>query len=181
MKFSETGLEGAYVIEPAVFRDNRGFFMETYNRRAFEEHGITPDFVQDNYSFSQPKGVIRGLHFQYPPHAQSKLVMVMSGSVHDVIVDLRKGSSTYGRWISVVLSSSPFTMLFVPKGFAHGFCTLEENVHVIYKVDALYHPASDGGIRWNDPDLAIPWPVSEPVLSGKDGQLPFLRDISLDS
>jgi dTDP-4-dehydrorhamnose 3,5-epimerase len=181
MKFVQTGLAGAYVIEPAVFRDNRGFFMETYNRKAFEEHGISPDFVQDNYSFSQPRGVIRGLHFQYPPHAQAKLVMVMSGRVFDVIVDLRKESSTYGKWYGVELSSSPFTMIYVPRGFAHGFCTLEENAHVIYKVDALYNPAADGGIRWNDPGLNIPWPTDAPVLSKKDGELPFFREISLAS
>jgi dTDP-4-dehydrorhamnose 3,5-epimerase len=180
MKFTETGLEGAYVIEPAVFRDNRGFFMETYNRKVFRDHGMDPEFVQDNYSFSQAKGVIRGLHFQYQPHAQAKLVMVMSGRVFDVIVDLRRGSSSYGRWVGVELSSSPFTMIFVPKGFAHGFCTLEENPHVLYKVDALYPPAADGGIRWDDPELAIPWPAQAPVLSKKDSELPLLRDIRLD-
>jgi dTDP-4-dehydrorhamnose 3,5-epimerase len=178
MKFIETGFEGAYIIEPTVFRDNRGFFMETYNRKVFEDHGISPDFVQDNYSFSQPRGVIRGLHFQYPPHAQSKLVMVMSGSIFDVIVDLRKGSTSFGKWFSVELSGSPFRMIYVPRGFAHGFCTLEENAHVLYKVDALYNPAADGGIRWDDPELGIPWPASQPVLSGKDSELPLLGQIS---
>jgi len=178
MKFTETGLEGAYLVEPAVFRDNRGFFTETYNRKVFADHGIEPDFVQDNYSFSQFKGVIRGLHFQYPPHAQAKLVMVVSGAVFDVIVDLRAGSPTCGAWVGVELSSSPLRMLYVPRGFAHGFCTLVENTHVLYKVDAPYHPASDGGIRWDDPGLNIAWPAGSPVLSKKDGELPFLREIS---
>lgn len=179
MKIMETGLAGAYLIEPAVFEDSRGFFLETYNRRAFEDKGITASFVQDNYSFSRKKGVLRGLHFQYPPHAQSKLVWVICGSVFDVIADLRKGSDTYGRWISIELSNSPFRMIYVPKGFAHGFCTLEDNTHVQYKVDALYSPASDGGIRWNDPDLNIPWPVTDPILSKKDGGLPYLKELSL--
>ncbi len=179
MKITETELAGAYLIEPVVFEDNRGFFLETYNRKVFEEMGITARFVQDNYSFSRSRGVLRGLHFQYPPHAQSKLVWVICGSVFDVIVDLRKGSATYGRWIGIELSGSPFRMIYVPKGFAHGFCTLEENTRVQYKVDALYHPASDGGIRWNDPDLRISWPLTDPILSRKDGELPCLREISL--
>lgn len=179
MKFIKTDLLGAYVIEPDVYNDNRGFFLETYNRKVFEEQGISPDFFQDNYSFSQSKGVLRGLHFQYSPHSQAKLVMVLCGAVFDVIVDLRKGSSTFGRWISVELSSSPFRMIYVPRGFAHGFCTLTDNANVLYKVDALYNPGADGGIRWNDPDLNIPWPASEPILSRKDTELPFLKDVSL--
>ncbi len=174
----ETGLPGAFVIEPDVFGDNRGFFLETYNRKAFLDAGIHTDFVQDNYSFSKKKGVLRGLHFQYPPHSQAKLVMVMSGTIFDVIVDLRKDSSSYGRWIGVEISSDPFSMLYVPRGFAHGFCTLTEDTHVMYKVDALYNPGADGGIRWDDPDLDVSWPVKDPVLSGKDSKLPYLKDIS---
>ncbi len=179
MKFIETDLPGAFVIEPDVYKDNRGFFLELYNRKVFEEHRISPDFFQDNYSFSQKKGVLRGLHFQYPPHFQAKLVMVMCGAIHDVIVDLRKGSPKYGKWIAIELSNSPFRMIYVPRGFAHGFCTLTDNAHVLYKVDSLYNPGADGGVRWDDPDLDIRWPVSEPILSEKDKELPFLKDITL--
>lgn len=179
MKFIETGLPGAFVIEPDIFGDNRGFFLETYNRQAFMGGGIDAAFIQDNYSFSRDKGVLRGLHFQKPPHAQSKLVMVMSGKIFDVIVDLRKDSASYGRWISVEISNDPFRMLYVPRGFAHGFCTCTENTHVMYKVDALYNPAADSGVRWDDPELNIPWPVTEPILSKKDGLLPNLKDLAL--
>lgn len=179
MKFFETELPGAFVVAPAVHRDPRGFFVETFNEKAFKDNGITADFVQDNYSFSRNKGVLRGLHFQYPPHAQAKLVLVIRGSVHDVIVDLRKDSPTFLRWTSVELKSSELNMLYVPRGFAHGFCTLEEDTHVLYKVDALYAPDADGGIRWDDPDLKVTWPVETPLLSQKDGGLPYLRDITL--
>ncbi len=178
MKFIETELPGAFLIEPDVYHDNRGFFLETYSSRVFENSGITAAFVQDNYSFSKEKGVLRGLHFQSPPHAQTKLVMVLCGAVFDVIVDLRRESPAYRKWIAVELSSSPFRMIYVPKGFAHGFCTLEDDTRVLYKVDAPYNPAADGGVRWNDPDLGITWPVREPVLSKKDSLLPFLRDIT---
>lgn len=179
MKVTETELAGAFLIEPDIHADDRGFFVELYSRKAFRGHGIEADFVQDNYSFSRKKGVLRGLHFQYPPHSQAKLVWVVSGAVFDVIVDLRKGSPTYRRWISVELSASPLRMLYVPRGFAHGFCTLTDNAHVLYKVDAPYAPEADGGIRWDDPDLAVPWPVAEPILSAKDGRLPYLREIPL--
>ncbi|MRR14018.1 dTDP-4-dehydrorhamnose 3,5-epimerase [archaeon] len=179
MKFIEMDLPGAFVIEPDVFHDNRGFFLESYNRKSFEDNGITAGFVQDNYSFSRHRGVIRGLHFQYPPHSQAKLVMVMSGKIFDVIVDLRKDSPAFRKWFGLELGSSPFRMIYVPRGFAHGFCTLEDDTHVIYKVDALYNPDSDGGIRWDDPGLDIPWPAEDPILSKKDSMLPFLSEISL--
>jgi dTDP-4-dehydrorhamnose 3,5-epimerase len=177
VRFIETELNGAYIIEPVVHKDHRGFFLESYSRKVFEDAGIRADFLQDNHSLSKQKGVIRGLHFQNPPHAQSKLIRVVKGSIYDVIVDLRKKSPTYGKWFPVEISADNFKMLFVPTGFAHGFCTLEENTEVIYKVDAFYAPDSDAGIRWNDPDLKISWPVTDPVISEKDKSLPFLRDI----
>ena len=179
MNFTETELAGAYVIQPVIHRDDRGFFVETFNQEMFGRNGIETGFVQDNYSFSKDKGVLRGLHFQYPPHAQTKLVMVMTGSVWDVIVDLRKDSPTFLKWTGVELSSDDLRMLYVPKGFAHGFCTLQENTRVLYKVDAHYAPQADAGIRWDDPDLAIPWPCSSPILSAKDSRLPLLKDITL--
>ena len=178
MKFIETALPGAFVIEPVVHRDDRGFFVETFNHNVFADKGIEVNFVQDNYSFSREKGVLRGLHFQYPPHAQTKLVMVIRGSVYDVIVDLRKDSPTFLKWTWVELSSTDLNMLYVPKGFAHGFYTLQEGTHVLYKVDSLYAPDADGGIRWDDPDLAIRWPGSSPILSDKDERLPLFKDIA---
>jgi len=179
MKFIETALPGAFVIQPVLHTDGRGFFVETFNQKVFAEGGIETAFVQDNYSFSREKGVLRGLHLQYPPHAQTKLVLVLTGSVYDVIVDLRKDSPTFLRWTGVELKSDDATMLYVPKGFAHGFCTLQQNTRVLYKVDSHYAPQADGGIRWNDPDLAITWPCSSPILSAKDSTLPLLGDIAL--
>lgn len=175
MKFVETALSGAFVIEPDVHEDHRGFFLETYNRKVFEDHGINTCFVQDNYSFSRVRGVLRGLHFQHGPDAQAKLVWVVSGAVFDVLVDLRKGSATYGEWVGIELGAHPFRMVYVPKGFAHGFCTLKDDTRMLYKVDSLHNPAAEGGVRWNDPDLDISWPLLDPVLSKKDGELPFLR------
>lgn len=179
MKFIETTLPGAFVVEPVVYRDDRGFFVETFNHKVFADRGIDVTFVQDNYSFSREKGVLRGLHFQYSPQAQTKLVLVIRGSVYDVIVDLRKDSPTFLKWTWVELSSTDLNMLYVPKGFAHGFYTLQENTHVLYKVDSLYAPRFDGGIRWDDPDLAIRWPGSSPILSDKDEHLALLKDIAL--
>ncbi len=177
MRFVETHLSGAYIIDPVVHRDNRGFFLESHSKKVFDNTGISITFVQDNHSLSHQAGVLRGLHFQYPPHVQSKLIRVIKGSVYDVIVDMRNNSPTYKKWFSVELSGDNFKMLFVPAGFAHGFCTLENDTEVIYKVDTLYAPQSDGGIRWDDPDLKISWPVKNPIVSEKDKKLPFLRDI----
>lgn len=176
MKFIETQLEGAFVIEPCVFNDPRGFFMETYNKRVFEKNGFLMDFVQDNLSFSKDKGVLRGLHFQKPPHAQTKLVRVLAGAVYDVIVDLRKSSPAYGKWIGVELSAANMKMVLVPKGFAHAFCTIEPQSVVSYKVDEFYAPESEGGIIWNDPDLDIKWPFEDVLLSEKDRLLPLMNE-----
>lgn len=177
MKRVETKLDGVFILEPNVFGDARGFFMESYNRRAFREIGIALDFVQDNHSLSEAAGIIRGLHFQTGPMAQSKLVRVLTGAIYDVAVDIRPDSPTFGQWVGVVLSEENKRQLFVPKGFAHGFCTLVPNTQVLYKVDQYYSPEHDRGILWSDPDLAIDWPVRAPQLSEKDRNLPLLREL----
>ncbi|MDD5673318.1 MAG: dTDP-4-dehydrorhamnose 3,5-epimerase [Chitinivibrionales bacterium] len=178
MEFTKTNLEGVWRITPKVFQDQRGFFLESYSRLAFEKHGIQADFVQDNHSCSSETGVLRGLHFQNPPVAQSKLVRVIHGAVYDVVVDLRKASPTFGKWLGTELSEENFTMLFVPKGFAHGFCTLRPNTEFLYKVDEFYKPESESGIIYNDPDLAITWPVTTAILSNRDKQFGRLRDLA---
>jgi dTDP-4-dehydrorhamnose 3,5-epimerase len=151
--------------------------MESYNRRAFREVGITLEFVQDNHSLSEAAGIIRGLHYQSEPMAQNKLVRVLTGAIYDVAVDIRPDSPTFGHWVGVVLSEENKRQLFVPKGFAHGFCTLVPNTQVLYKVDQYYSPEHDRGILWNDPDLGIDWPVRNPKLSEKDKNLPLLREL----
>lgn len=176
MKIIPAELPGVFVIEPDVHQDNRGFFLESYSRDPFVKNGITVEFVQDNHSLSVQKGVVRGLHFQLPPHAQSKLLRVTRGAIYDAVVDLRRSSPAYGKWQGFELSADNFRMLYVPAGFAHGFCTITENTEVQYKVDRLYAPSADAGIRWNDPDIGVKWPASEPILSTKDSKLPFLRD-----
>jgi len=163
------------VIDPKVFGDSRGFFMETYNKKDFETIGLSQEFVQDNHSKSA-KGVLRGLHYQKEPAAQGKLVRCIKGSIFDVAVDIRKGSPTYGKWVSAVLSEENKKMLWVPRGFAHGFVTLENDTEVIYKVDNLYSPEDDRGILWNDPAIAIDWPVVSPSLSDKDQNQPLLEN-----
>ena len=178
MEFVETSLKGAYLIKPKVFRDERGFFLEFWNEKIFAENGIDVKFVQDNHSLSAKNGTLRGLHFQLPPNAQAKLVRVMRGKVYDVIVDLRKDSETFGKWEGFELSGNNFQMIFIPRGFAHAFLTLEDNTEFMYKVDNFYAPESDSGIIWNDPDLAIDWPVKEPILSKKDGKLQNFKNFN---
>jgi len=178
MKIIETKFKDCYLIEPQVFRDNRGFFLEFYSEKKFKDAGISTVFLQDNHSMSAKKGVLRGLHFQFPPHTQTKLIRVTRGSVYDVVVDLRKKSSTFGQWEGFELSGDNFKMLYIPEGFAHGFCTLEDNTEFIYKNNAFYAPSFEGGIRWNDPDLSINWPVDIPCLSDKDKVLPFFKDFN---
>lgn len=170
MKIEKTTLEGAYLIKPRVFDDERGFFMETYSKKKLKEAGIDCDFVQDNHSMSVTKGVLRGLHYQLPPNAQAKLVRVTKGAVYDVIVDLRKDSLTFGKWEGFELTDDNHYMLFVPRGFAHGFCTLVDYTEFQYKCDNYYAPESEGGIVWNDPDLKIYWPIENPILSEKDAK-----------
>ncbi len=176
MNFIPSDLAGVILIEPVVHRDHRGFFVESYSVEAFARGGINAIFVQDNHSLSAAKGVLRGLHFQFPPHAQSKVIRATAGAIYDVVVDVRRASPTFGQWRGFELSADNFRMLYVPPGFAHGFCTLTENTEVQYKVDRVYAPDADGGIRWNDPDIAVAWPLSAPVLSTKDGALPFLKE-----
>jgi dTDP-4-dehydrorhamnose 3,5-epimerase len=177
MKITATPLDGAYIIEPRVFKDARGFFSETHNKKTFEQNGLNYDFIQDNHSYSKEAGVLRGLHFQKPPYAQSKLVRVVRGRVYDVIVDLRKSSLTYCRSYGLELSQENMKMLLVPKGFAHAYCTLEPDSIVLYKVDEFYSPVSESGIIWNDPDLGIKWPLNEVLLSDKDSKLPMMREL----
>jgi dTDP-4-dehydrorhamnose 3,5-epimerase len=173
----ETKLKGVYILEPTVFEDHRGFFMESYNKKDFEEIGLSYDFVQDNHSLSIKAGVLRGLHFQLNPKAQTKVVRVLEGAIYDVVVDLRKGSPTFGKWQAFILTSENKRQIVVPKGFAHGILTLVPNTQIMYKVDEYYSPEHERSIRWNDPDLAIDWPVSKPILSEKDANAPFLKEI----
>ncbi|WP_409252133.1 dTDP-4-dehydrorhamnose 3,5-epimerase [Bacillus sp. SCS-153A] len=177
MKVIETNLEGVLVIEPKVFGDHRGWFMETYSDAKFSEAGIDLNFVQDNQSFSAAKGTLRGLHYQLNPKAQTKLVRCTQGSIFDVAVDIRKGSPTFGKWFGIELSAENKKQLLVPKGFAHAFMTLTDDVEVQYKVDELYSPENDRGIIWNDPEIGIDWPFDiTPILSEKDQKVPLLKD-----
>jgi len=167
-------IEAVILVKPKKFGDTRGYFLESYSARAFAEVGIDSVFVQDNQSLSVQRGTIRGLHFQTPPEPQAKLIRVLKGSIFDVVVDLRRGSKTYGRWCSATLTSESAEQLFIPRGFAHGFCTLEPNTEIAYKVDGFYAPACDAGLRWDDPAIGIAWPIqaSEVLLSDKDKVLP---------
>lgn len=178
-KFNKTKIDGVYIIEPTVFGDNRGYFMETYNYNEFKEGGIDVTFVQDNQSKSK-KGVLRGLHFQktYP---QGKLVRVISGEIFDVAVDLRKSSKTYGKWVGVFLSGENKKQFFIPRGFAHGFLVLSETAEFTYKCDEFYHPEDEGGLMWNDDTVGIEWPESfEILLSDKDKMNARLRNLNVD-
>lgn len=180
MNISTTHLEGILLIEPNVFEDNRGFFMESYNAAKLAEHGIQYHFIQDNHSLSVEAGVLRGLHYQLNPKAQTKLVRVLSGAIYDVVVDIRRSSPTFGQWNGFILSASNKRQLLVPKGFAHGFCTLVPNTEVIYKVDEYYSPENDKGILWNDPELGIEWPINNPILSDKDSVHPLLHNAEIN-
>jgi len=179
MNVIETNLPGCLIIEPKVFGDARGFFYESWNRPRFVEHGLDMQVVQSNVSASE-RGVLRGLHYQWPTNPQGKLVSVLEGDVYDVAVDIRKGSPDFGRWTAVILSAENKRHFWIPEGFAHGFVTLSERAVFTYLCTAPYDAVADGGIRWNDADIAIDWPVSTPSLSGKDGQAPFLKDIAAD-
>lgn len=179
MEVQDTAFPEVKIIRPKKYGDSRGFFSETYHQKALAEAGIHLNFVQDNHSLSAERGVVRGLHFQTAPYAQDKLIRVTRGAIFDVAVDLRRGSPTFAKHVSVVLSASDWNQLLVPVGFAHGFCTLEPATEVIYKVTAHYSPQHDRGVLWNDPALAIPWPVNpgEAILSEKDRRLPRLSEL----
>ena len=174
MNVKETKLAGVLVLEPNVFSDERGFFLETWNSARYENAGIEGPFVQDNVSFSK-RGVLRGLHFQHP-QSQGKLVQVLSGQVVDVAVDVRVGSPTFGHWVSEVLSDTNHRQIYISPGFAHGYCVTSDTVVFSYKCTDFYNSATESGIIWNDPDLNIDWPIKEPILSPKDKEYPRLKD-----
>ena len=180
MNFIKTKIEGVYIVEPRVFGDHRGFFMESYSKRVFEKAGLYYDFVQDNHSSSTVKGTLMGVHLQSGDKAQEKLVRCARGAVLDVAVDLRPNSQTYKQWVSVELSEENKRQLLIPRGFGHGFVTLTDHVEFLYKADNYYAPEVDGGIRWNDPELNINWGVENPILSEKDANAPLLKDVVTD-
>lgn len=176
MKVIETKLPGVYIIEPQIFGDHRGWFMESWSYKKMAENGFNVDFVQDNQSYTVKKGTIRGIHFQQYPMAQSKLVRVVRGSVMDVAVDLRKSSPTYKQWVAVELSAENKKQMFIPQGFGHAFQTLTDDVEFLYKCDNLYCKELDRNIRFNDPEINIDWMNDDPILSEKDASAPLLKD-----
>ncbi|MCP4689627.1 MAG: dTDP-4-dehydrorhamnose 3,5-epimerase [Desulfobacterales bacterium] len=179
MKSIETDIPGVLLVEPAVFTDHRGFFMETFHQEKYAGAGIHQTFVQDNRSHSR-RGVLRGLHYQLR-HPQDKLVYVVAGEIFDVVVDIRRGSPMFGRWFGAILSAENQRQLFAPKGVAHGFCVLSESADVIYKCSDLYARGDEYGVLWNDPDLGVAWPVTDAILSDKDAALPRLKDAPPDA
>lgn len=177
MKLTKTKLEGVVILEPTVFGDNRGFFMESWSKQKLEEFGLHYEFVQDNHSKSTVKGTLRGIHFQKGDKAQAKLVRCVKGAVLDVAVDLRHDSPTYKQWVAVELSEENKKQLLIPRGFGHGFVTLTDDVEFLYKADNYYAPEADGGIRWNDPEIDVEWGVGNPILSAKDEKNPLLSEV----
>lgn len=178
MKVLHTPLEGVFIIEPKVFKDSRGFFTELYHQKMYGSSGIDKTFVQDNLSHSV-KGTLRGLHYQLP-HTQAKLVQVIRGAIFDVAVDIRRGSPTFGRWYGANISDEDLRQIYIPEGFAHGFCVMSETADVVYKCTDFYSPDAEGGILWSDPFLAINWPVKDPMLSPKDSRYPCLQDVTTE-
>jgi len=176
MKIIKTDIKDVYILEPKVFGDKRGWFMESWSKRKMEEAGLFYDFVQDNQSFSSIKGTIRGIHFQKGNYCQAKIVRCAKGSVLDVAVDLRKGSPSYKKWVAVELSAENKKQLLIPRGFGHGFVTLTDEVEFLYKADNYYCPESEGSIRWNDPEIGVEWGVEKPVISEKDANAPLFND-----
>jgi len=176
MKVTETRLQGVYVVEPQVFGDARGWFTESWSEKKLAAAGIKVDFVQDNHSYSAQKGTLRGLHYQLNPMCQAKMLRCTRGKIFDVAVDIRKGSPQYGQWVGVELSAENHKQLFIPRGFAHGFITLVDDVEVQYKADNYYAPECDGNIRWDDPDIGVEWPLEPVILSDKDKTAPLLKE-----
>ncbi len=180
MNIFSTDLLGVYILEPKVFSDLRGWFMESWSQKKMDDVGLRYQFVQDNHSYTSKKGSIRGLHFQYGDHSQAKLVRCVRGAVLDVAVDLRRGSPSYMKWVAVELSAENKRQLLIPRGFAHGFLTLTDDVEFMYKADNFYNPDAERSIIWNDPDIGINWGVTDPILSAKDEQAPRLIDCDVD-
>lgn len=178
-RFAPLELPGLVLIEPPVFRDARGSFMEAYKASAFRSAGISETFLQDSRARSTVRGAVRGMHYQLPPAAQAKLVQATRGAIHDVVVDVRKGSPTYGRHVAVELSEENARILYVPVGFAHGYCTLSDDTEVAYKLSSEYAPAAERAFRWDDPALGIRWPVEKPVMSEKDARAPRFADADI--
>ena len=176
MIIKERRIKGIFEIQLEPHEDKRGFFMRVYDTQLFEEYKIDRNWVQENHSLSVEKGVIRGMHFQLSPHSETKLIRVINGEIYDVFVDLRKDSSTFGRWDSINLSADNKKMIYIPRGFAHGFCTLTENCEILYKMDNYYAPNSEGSIRWDDPDVGINWPMNNPIISEKDLKAKSFRE-----
>jgi len=179
VKIEATDIDGVKIIWPDKFGDHRGFFSETFNSEKLKSSGLDLSFCQDNHSLSERAGTLRGLHFQIRPYAQDKLLRVARGAIYDVAVDIRAGSPDFGKWVGYEISAKLWNQIFIPAGFAHGFCTLEDNTEVMYKVTAPYSPESERGIAWNDEELAIDWPIEnrEPILSEKDTNYPELRSL----
>jgi dTDP-4-dehydrorhamnose 3,5-epimerase len=178
VKVLKTALEGVLIIEPDVFGDSRGFFMESYHKKRYSEKAFETEFVQDNISFSH-RDSLRGLHYQFPK-SQAKLVQVLEGQVYDVAVDIRRGSPTFAQWVGILLSDAPKRQIYIPQGFAHGFCVLSERAYFMYKCSDFYAPDCEGGILWSDPGLNIDWPLKHPLLSQKDRRYPCLEKIAFD-
>ncbi len=176
MIFTKLSLPGAYILELDRRTDERGFFARTFCRQEFAEYGLDTCIAQCSISFNRQRGTIRGMHYQAVPHQEAKLLSCTKGSVYDVIIDLREDSATYLKWEAVILSEQNRSMLYVPQGFAHGFQTLQDNSEIFYQISEFYHPESAGGLRWNDPKLAIPWPLTEKIVSRRDDSFPLLRD-----
>jgi dTDP-4-dehydrorhamnose 3,5-epimerase len=179
MKVKPTSLDGVMIVEPDVHEDNRGFFMETFHAKRYREAGVDVAFVQDNLSFSV-QGTLRGLHYQYP-HAQAKLVQVIKGEIFDVAVDIRRGSPSFGRWTGVYLNDKNKHQLFIPEGFAHGFCVLSDKALFMYKCSEYYAPKCEGGVLWSDPELGIDWPLENPLISERDAKFLCLKDMALET
>ncbi len=176
MKIRELEIEGVFEIQLEPITDERGFFMRTYDNEIFHKPGLDNNWVQENHSLSLDKGVIRGMHFQFPPYAETKIIRVLSGKILDVFIDLRKDSSTFGKWGSIELSAKNKKMIYIPRGFAHGFCTLTDNCELLYKMDNYYAPDSAYTLQWNDPDIGIDWPIKNPILSEKDTRAKEFKD-----
>lgn len=176
MTITPTNVKDVYVLEPKVFGDNRGWFMESWSQKVMEDAGLHYNFVQDNQSFSSTKGTLRGIHYQRGEFSQAKLVRCIRGAVLDVAVDFRKGSPTYKKWVAVELSAENKKQLLIPRGFGHAFLTLTDDVEFAYKTDNYYAPQADAGIRWNDPEIGVEWSISSPILSEKDSKSPFFAE-----